>query len=247
MHVSTQPACVYAKSEKLYIAVIRRTTGRGLGCLLNTSVFSIFTQVVNVLRSQLNQLDEIKKERETMEGEIKAVTFDMTVTFLTALAQSGAINEEQLSVSQLDQLYGSYNQRVQASLRSQEELLGQVQVHQDTNTNTNTIMPVSSPNTTNTTNINSSPTSLQVSHQEFSSLKQSNTEANQRDEVLKKLASAHDSYVEISSNLREGTKVLSRRTNRTSVMMTARGGCLPARWFNVGLPFCASLRSSTTT
>lgn len=84
--------------------------------------------MVNVLRSQLTKLDEIKKERETMEAEIKGVTFDMSITFLTALAQSGAINEEQLSVSQLDQLYGSYNQRVQASLRAQEELLGQVQV-----------------------------------------------------------------------------------------------------------------------
>lgn len=51
------------------------------------------------------------------------------------------------------------------------------------------------------------PTHPQNSHQEFSSLKQSNSEANQREEVLKKLASAHDSYVEISSNLREGTKV----------------------------------------
>lgn len=51
---------------------------------------------------------------------------------------------------------------------------------------------------------------FQTSHQEFSSLKQSNTEANQREEVLKKLASAHDSYVEISSNLREGTKVLTQ-------------------------------------
>uniref|UniRef100_A0A673CL26 Programmed cell death 6-interacting protein n=1 Tax=Sphaeramia orbicularis TaxID=375764 RepID=A0A673CL26_9TELE len=133
------------------------------------------SEVVNVLRSQLTQLDEMKAERETLEGEIKAVTFDMSVTFLTALAQDGAINEEQLSLSQLDQLYGAYNQRVQASLRKQEELLGQVQ----------------------------------TSHQEFSGLKQSNTEANQREEVLKKLASAHDSYVEISSNLREGTKVLS--------------------------------------
>lgn len=51
---------------------------------------------------------------------------------------------------------------------------------------------------------------FQTSHQEFSSLKQSNTEANQREEVLKKLASAHDSYVEISNNLREGTKVLAQ-------------------------------------
>lgn len=87
------------------------------------------SQVVNVLRSQLAQLEEMKKERESLEGEIKAVTFDMSTSFLTALAQDGAINEEQLSLSQLDQLYGSHNQRVQASLRTQEELLGQVQVH----------------------------------------------------------------------------------------------------------------------
>lgn len=90
------------------------------------------TQVVNKLRSQLTGLDEIKKERETLEGEIKAVTFDMSVSFLTALAQDGAINEEQLSASQLEQLYGAYNQRVQASVRAQEELLGQVQVSSQT-------------------------------------------------------------------------------------------------------------------
>ncbi|XP_030003136.1 programmed cell death 6-interacting protein isoform X6 [Sphaeramia orbicularis] len=153
------------------------------------------SEVVNVLRSQLTQLDEMKAERETLEGEIKAVTFDMSVTFLTALAQDGAINEEQLSLSQLDQLYGAYNQRVQASLRKQEELLGQVQ----------------------------------TSHQEFSGLKQSNTEANQREEVLKKLASAHDSYVEISSNLREGTKfyndlteILLKFQNKCSDIVFAR-------------------------
>lgn len=68
--------------------------------------------------------------------------------------------------------------------------------------------------------------SSQTSHQEFSSLKQSNTEANQREEVLKKLASAHDSYVEISSNLREGTKVLARHTNTQAV--TDWGGLMRA-------------------
>lgn len=93
----------------------------------NVGVCSL--QVVNVLRSQLTQLDEMKRERETLEGEIKAVTFDMSTAFLTALAQDGAINEEQLSLTQLDKLYGAYNQRVQASLRTQEELLGQVQVY----------------------------------------------------------------------------------------------------------------------
>uniref|UniRef100_A0AAV2K6E3 Programmed cell death 6-interacting protein n=1 Tax=Knipowitschia caucasica TaxID=637954 RepID=A0AAV2K6E3_KNICA len=153
------------------------------------------SEVVGVLQSLLAQLDEVKRERESLEGEIKAVTFDMSVTFLTALAQDGVINEEPLSLSQLEQLYGSYNQRVQASLRRQEELLGQVQ----------------------------------TSHQEFSNLKQSNSEANQREEVLKKLASAHDSYIEISSNLREGTKfyndlteILLKFQNKCSDIVFAR-------------------------
>lgn len=95
----------------------------------NLSLVYLLLQVVNVLRSQLAQLDHMKKERETLEEEIKAVTFDMSTSFLTALAQDGAINEEQLSLSQLDQLYSTYNQRVQASLRTQEQLLGQVQVY----------------------------------------------------------------------------------------------------------------------
>ncbi|CAB1350629.1 unnamed protein product [Coregonus sp. 'balchen'] len=148
------------------------------------------SEVVSVLRSQLAQLVAVKGERDGLEAEIKGVTFDMSSSFLTALAQDGAINEEALSMSQLDQSYGSYNQKVQASLRSQEELLGKVQ----------------------------------ESHQEFSKLKQSNSEANDREEVLKKLASAHDSYVEITSNLREGTKnkcsdiVFARKTERDELL-----------------------------
>ncbi|KAI4817988.1 hypothetical protein KUCAC02_011356 [Chaenocephalus aceratus] len=115
------------------------------------------SEVVNVLRSQLAQLDEMKRERSgDLEEEINAVDLDMSTVFLTSLAQDGAISEEQMSLLQARPVYGAYNQR--------------------------------------------------TSHQEFSSLKQSNTEANQREEVLKKLASAHDSYVEISNNLREGTK-----------------------------------------
>nr|XP_061808879.1 programmed cell death 6-interacting protein-like isoform X2 [Nerophis lumbriciformis] len=146
------------------------------------------SEVVNVLRAQLAQLDEVKREREALESDIKGVTFDMCGTFLTALAKDGAINEEQLSLGQLDKMYSEHNQKVQASLRQQEELLGKIQ----------------------------------VAHQEFSSLKQSNTEANQREEVLKKLASAHDSYVEISSNLREGTKFYN---DLTEILLKFQNKC----------------------
>ncbi|KAG7457825.1 hypothetical protein MATL_G00231450 [Megalops atlanticus] len=153
------------------------------------------SEVVGVLRSQLAQLDEVKKEREQLENDIKAAQFDMTTKFLTALAQDGAINEEALSVTELDNIYGGYTQKVQQSLRTQEEVLSNVQ----------------------------------TSHQEFSTLKQSNAEANDRDEVMKKLASAHDSYVEISNNLREGTKfyndlteILLKFQNKCSDIVFAR-------------------------
>uniref|UniRef100_A0A8C1Q0R0 Programmed cell death 6 interacting protein n=1 Tax=Cyprinus carpio TaxID=7962 RepID=A0A8C1Q0R0_CYPCA len=153
------------------------------------------SEVVNVLRAQLAQLDEVKREREVLEGEVKSVTFDMTTKFLTALAQDGAINEEALTASELETRYGSHTQRVQQNLRRQEELLSQIQ----------------------------------VSHQEFSALKQSNSEANNREEVLKKLASAHDSYIEISSNTKEGTKfyndlteILLKFQNKCSDIVFAR-------------------------
>lgn len=80
------------------------------------------------MKAQLAQLDEIKRDREVLEGEIKAVTFDMTTKFLTALAQDGAINEEALSAAELDTRYSAYTQRVQQNLRSQEEILAHVQV-----------------------------------------------------------------------------------------------------------------------
>ncbi|KFQ31542.1 Programmed cell death 6-interacting protein, partial [Mesitornis unicolor] len=90
------------------------------------------SEVVNVLRTLLANLDEVKKEREQLENDLKSVNFDMTSKFLTALAQDGAINEEAISVTELDRIYGSYTQKVQESLKKQEELLKNIQnAHQD--------------------------------------------------------------------------------------------------------------------
>uniref|UniRef100_A0A8C0ERJ4 BRO1 domain-containing protein n=1 Tax=Bubo bubo TaxID=30461 RepID=A0A8C0ERJ4_BUBBB len=89
-------------------------------------------EVVNVLRTLLANLDEVKKEREQLENDLKSVNFDMTSKFLTALAQDGAINEEAISEAELDRIYGSYKQKVQESLKKQEELLKNIQnAHQD--------------------------------------------------------------------------------------------------------------------
>ncbi|XP_012502331.1 PREDICTED: programmed cell death 6-interacting protein isoform X2 [Propithecus coquereli] len=153
------------------------------------------SEVVNVLKSLLTNLDEVKKEREALENDLKSVNFDMTSKFLTALAQDGVINEEALSVTELDRIYGGLTTKVQESLKKQEELLK----------------------------------SIQVSHQEFSKMKQSNNEANLREEVLKNLATAYDNFVELVANLKEGTKfynelteILVRFQNKCSDIVFAR-------------------------
>ncbi|XP_004704119.1 programmed cell death 6-interacting protein isoform X2 [Echinops telfairi] len=153
------------------------------------------SEVVNVLKSLLTNLDDVKKEREGLENDLKAVNFDMTSKFLTALAQDGVINEEALSVTELDRIYGGLTTKVQESLKKQEGLLK----------------------------------NIQVSHQEFSKMKQSNNEANLREEVLKNLATAYDNFVELVANLKEGTKfynelteILVRFQNKCSDIVFAR-------------------------
>nr|XP_023410621.1 programmed cell death 6-interacting protein isoform X1 [Loxodonta africana] len=153
------------------------------------------TEVVHVLKSLLTNLDEVKKERESLESDLKSVNFDMTSKFLTALAQDGVINEEALSVTELDRIYGGLTAKVQESLKKQEGLLK----------------------------------NIQVSHQEFSKMKQSNNEANLREEVLKNLATAYDNFVELVANLKEGTKfynelteILVRFQNKCSDIVFAR-------------------------
>ncbi|XP_059840275.1 programmed cell death 6-interacting protein isoform X2 [Hypanus sabinus] len=85
------------------------------------------SEVVTHLKTLLASLDEVKKERETLENNLKSVEFDMSSKFLTALAQDGAINEEVISVTELDRIYGSHTDRVQKNLKKQEELLASIQ------------------------------------------------------------------------------------------------------------------------
>ncbi|XP_007435646.1 programmed cell death 6-interacting protein-like, partial [Python bivittatus] len=85
------------------------------------------SEVVNILKSLLANLDEVKKQREQLENDLKSVNFDMTSKFLTALAQDGALNEEAISVTELDNLYGGLTHKVQETLKKQEELLNSIQ------------------------------------------------------------------------------------------------------------------------
>ncbi|XP_078072698.1 programmed cell death 6-interacting protein isoform X2 [Mustelus asterias] len=85
------------------------------------------SEVVMLLKTLLASLNEVKKERETFENDIKSLQFDMTNKFLTALAQDGAINEEAISVTELDHFYGGHTENVQQNLKKQEELLAKIQ------------------------------------------------------------------------------------------------------------------------
>ncbi|KAG8442686.1 hypothetical protein GDO86_011469 [Hymenochirus boettgeri] len=60
------------------------------------------------------------------------------------------------------------------------------------------------------------------SHQEFSKMKQTNSEANLREEVLKNLAVGHDNYIELVANLREGTKFYN---DLTEILLKFQGKC----------------------
>uniref|UniRef100_UPI00359017A2 programmed cell death 6-interacting protein-like n=1 Tax=Myxine glutinosa TaxID=7769 RepID=UPI00359017A2 len=90
------------------------------------------SEVVQELRSLLDQLETIKNERESIESELRSVEADMTSSFLEALAQDGALDEEQLSQQEIERLYGTVRQRVGHNIQQQEGLLRQLQLkHQE--------------------------------------------------------------------------------------------------------------------
>ncbi|KAI1894230.1 hypothetical protein AGOR_G00113680 [Albula goreensis] len=152
-------------------------------------------EVVNDLRGCLAQLEELNREWKRLETDINSANFDMTGTFLSALAQTGAIGEEVTVRQSARQNIWGYNRQVQQSLKTQEDLLAKIQ----------------------------------TLHQKFSSMRQSNSASNEREEVLKNLASAYDSYMETSRNLQEGARfynglipILQKFENKCGDIVLAR-------------------------
>ncbi|CAG5125760.1 unnamed protein product, partial [Candidula unifasciata] len=85
------------------------------------------SSVVVRLRELLEQVNTIKAEREVIEVEVKDAKFDMSGTFLAALAAEGLINEESISVSELNKVYAPLREQVTDSLHRQDILLSQIQ------------------------------------------------------------------------------------------------------------------------
>ncbi|BFZ22519.1 hypothetical protein BsWGS_25558 [Bradybaena similaris] len=85
------------------------------------------SSVVKTLRELLEKVNTIKAERDVIEAELKDAKFDMSGKFLGSLASEGLINEEAISVSELDRVYAPLREQVSDSIHRQDVLLSQIQ------------------------------------------------------------------------------------------------------------------------
>ncbi|XP_046562123.1 programmed cell death 6-interacting protein-like [Haliotis rubra] len=82
---------------------------------------------VKELRSLMQQVETIKAEREAIESSIKDASFDIVSSFMSALASDGLVNEENISVAELDRVYGPLREQVSDSIHRQENLQARIQ------------------------------------------------------------------------------------------------------------------------
>lgn len=129
--------------------------------------------------------------------------------FLSALAREGMINESALSDQELGVVYGPLREQVTDSVHRQETLLANIQVCCDVFFSTQSFyfgvwrcnhveLHVECYETF---------VILQRANMEFTQAKAGNQSASSRETKLKDMATAYDSFVELKSNIDEGTKV----------------------------------------
>lgn len=84
--------------------------------------------VVQELRKLMSEVDDLKKERETLEEQFKATSMDMATKFLQALSSEGFIDCEKLSEAGLQENYGNLEREVDENIQQQESLVAKIQV-----------------------------------------------------------------------------------------------------------------------
>ncbi|KAL3103138.1 hypothetical protein niasHS_002324 [Heterodera schachtii] len=85
------------------------------------------SQTVNTLRNLLDQVQEIKMERENIEKELKKIRCDMSSDFAKALSENGVINEEKMSSEKIKELFGPLKEKIDQSIKRQETVMGEVE------------------------------------------------------------------------------------------------------------------------
>ncbi|WKX95147.1 hypothetical protein Q1695_011978 [Nippostrongylus brasiliensis] len=93
------------------------------------------TETVKKLRALMNQVQEIKVQREKLEKDFKAVRSDIADDLLRALADSQLLNEEQISKEKIQQIYGPLKEQVEASIKQQDHIMAEVQTWNNRFTN----------------------------------------------------------------------------------------------------------------
>ncbi|XP_077276281.1 programmed cell death 6-interacting protein-like protein AliX [Temnothorax americanus] len=79
------------------------------------------------LRKLMDDVATLKTVRDSIENEFKFAANDMKMTFLSALAKDGAIDEPNISVESLGKCYGPLQKQVRESIAQQEKLVAEIQ------------------------------------------------------------------------------------------------------------------------
>ena len=85
-------------------------------------------EAVKELRDYMTQVEQLKKERETLEEEFKGASVDMQKKFLEALAADGYVDTERITNQNLEEVYGEYKTQVEENVERQKQLIENIQV-----------------------------------------------------------------------------------------------------------------------
>lgn len=85
-------------------------------------------EAVKELRDYMTQVEQLKKERETLEDEFKGASVDMQSKFLEALAADGYVDTERITNQNLEEVYGEYKTQVEENVERQKQLIENIQV-----------------------------------------------------------------------------------------------------------------------
>ncbi|KHJ42964.1 BRO1-like domain protein [Trichuris suis] len=133
--------------------------------------------VVLKLQEMMNQVTELKRDREEIEKEFENAKLEMTPIFLRAFAESSIVVEEAVSKKHLDETFSPIQTLVTESIQAQEKL-------------TDAILNA---------------------NEQFVREKGADSSID-RDNMLRMLANAHDAFLELHANVKEGTKFYNDMT-----------------------------------
>ncbi|CAI4231493.1 unnamed protein product [Auanema sp. JU1783] len=85
------------------------------------------SEAVQKLRNLMNQVQGIKNTRESIEKDLKSTDCNIANDFMKALSESQLLNEESISKEKINQLFSPLKEKVNASIKEQENVLAEVE------------------------------------------------------------------------------------------------------------------------